>query len=167
MKVIGTLGTLSQGHVTKPHLGHGTVTVLPKGLSLSQPRATTKKSHRPTKKKPISPSVRAIVTRRDEYRCVAPMLDGRAGWCRDLWGNVITHWPNRDPGPVYLQMSHTKEPDELCMGFKADSDPDHLVSLCPFHHTGTTAGSNWEAANRDRIRKYLEEVHLPAWVRAR
>jgi len=35
----------------------------------------------------------------------------------------------------------------------------NLVSLCPFHHTGTTAGSNWEAANRWKIRRYLTDMY--------
>ena len=50
---------------------------------------------------------------------------------------------------MYLQMSHTKEQGELMLGKKTTPTPRHLVSLCPFHHTGTTAGSNWEAVNRE------------------
>lgn len=166
---VETPGTVSQRHVAKPHLGHVTETVLPSKdcLVTTQGRHSSVK-RQPTKKKIFSgvpPAVRAFVVRRDEYRCVAPMLDGRAGWCRDIWGNPITRWPDRDPGPVYLQMSHTKDPDELMLGKKACSDPDHLVSLCPFHHTGTQAGSNWEAANRDRIRNHLIEVNPPRRVR--
>jgi hypothetical protein len=59
-------------------------------------------------------------------------------------------------------MSHTKERSELAMSKKADSDEEHLVALCPFHHTGTAAGSNWEACNRERIRKHLEDIYRPA-----
>ena len=109
----------------------------------------------------IPPEVREFVLRRDEYRCVAPMLDGRAGWCRDIWGNQITHWRNHDPGPQYLQLNHVKDEGELGMGIKAPTDPDHLVSLCPFHHTGTSAWSNWEAVNRRKLRRYLEEINSP------
>jgi hypothetical protein len=103
--------------------------------------------------------VRATVLRRDGYQCVAPTIDGMAGWCRDVWGNPITRWPPRDTGPVYLQMSHVKDQGELAMGKKATPEPAHLVTLCPFHHTGTTAGSNWEAVNRNRIRKWLEDMY--------
>ena len=103
----------------------------------------------------ISPEVRAFVLDRDDFRCIAPQIDGKAGWCRDIWGNRITHWTRRDPGPVYLQMSHTKDRGDLAMGQKAPPDAMHLVSLCPFHHTGTSAGSNWEAVNRERIRRYI------------
>lgn len=107
----------------------------------------------------IPSSVRAIVLRRDRYRCIAPEIDRDAGWCRDAYGWRITRWRDRDPGPMYLQMSHTKEQGKLMLGKKTTPTPQHLVSLCPFHHTGTTAGSNWEAVNRDKIRAYLG--HLP------
>lgn len=109
----------------------------------------------------VTPRLRLMVLRRDGFRCIAPQLDGRAGWCRDIWGNPITHWPARDRGPAYLQMSHTKDADKLAMGMKAPTDRDHLVTLCPFHHTGTAGGSNWEAANRDRIRRFLDELYGP------
>ena len=109
----------------------------------------------------ITPAMRETVLRRDGYRCIAPQLDGRDGWCRDAWGNPITHWSGRDPGPAYLQMSHTKSEGELSMSKKASSDSEHLVSLCPFHHTGTTAGSNWEAVNRWKIRRYLDDIYGP------
>lgn len=107
----------------------------------------------------IPAHVRESVLRRDGYRCVAPQLDGQAGWCRDAWGNPITHWTGRDPGPAYLQMSHTKPEGELGMGKKARSVPENLISLCPWHHTGTAAGSNWEARCRARIRRYLEDIY--------
>lgn len=60
---------------------------------------------------------------------------------------------------MYLQMSHTKDQGELSMSMKAVTDPAHLVSLCPFHHTGTEAGSNWEAVNRNRIRTHLLQLY--------
>jgi hypothetical protein len=96
---------------------------------------------------------------RDGYRCIAPQIDCHAGWCRDIFGNVITRWQDRDPGPQYLQMSHTKDADELMMGQKASSREWHLVALCPMHHTGTTAGSNWEAVNRNKVRAYLRNIY--------
>jgi hypothetical protein len=107
----------------------------------------------------IRPDVRETVLRRDGYRCMAPQLDGRAGWCRDAWGNPITHWSGRDPGPAYLQMSHTKPEGELAMSKKAGNVPANLISLCPWHHTGTAAGSNWEAANRWKIRRHLDGIY--------
>jgi hypothetical protein len=107
----------------------------------------------------ISPQVKAIVLQRDGYHCIAPDIDGKAGWCRDAFGTPITRWGSRDPGPMYLQMSHTKDADGLAMGKKAESDPRHLVSLCPFHHTGTSGGSNWEAVHRNQIRKWLAEMY--------
>lgn len=112
-------------------------------------------------KEKISPSTRAYVLLRDGYRCVAPTLDGRAGWCRDAFGNIITHWWSHDPGPQYLQMSHTKASGAIMLGKKAPSDPGHLISLCPFHHTGTKAGSNWEALHRETIRRHLEQLQEP------
>jgi hypothetical protein len=107
----------------------------------------------------IPPRVRNIVLTRDTYRCIAPVLDPKAGQCRDTWGNVITRWPAYDRGPQYLQMSHTKEEGELSLQKKARSDPEHLVTLCPFHHTGTVAGSNWEAVNRGKIRRHLKKLY--------
>jgi hypothetical protein len=107
----------------------------------------------------ISPAVRAKVIARDHYRCIAPSIDGHAGLCRDTWGNPIVHWPPRDRGPQYLTMSHTKNTGEMMMGKKAPSTERHLVTLCPFHHQGTTAGSNWEAVNREKIRRRLDELY--------
>lgn len=110
-------------------------------------------------KESISAATRETVLRRDGYRCIAPQLDGRAGWCRDQWGDPITHWSGRDPGPAYLQMSHTKPEGELAMAKKAAPTQENLVSLCPFHHTGTQAGSNWEAVNRWKIRRHLQNMY--------
>lgn len=105
----------------------------------------------------IPPEVRAVVLLRDNFRCAAPLLDDDAGPCLDIWGGPIRHWSSFDPGPVYLQMSHTKDRHDLSMGMKAPSDVAHLISLCPGHHTGTKAGSNWEAVHREKIRLYLKE----------
>jgi hypothetical protein len=107
----------------------------------------------------IPANVRLLVLRRDGFRCIAPQVDLHAGWCKDTWGHVITRWTDRDPGPQYLTMSHTKEDGELMMGKKTTPEEMHLVSLCPFHHQGFTAGSNWEAVHRNDIRTYLKGIY--------
>lgn len=107
----------------------------------------------------IPPKVRLAVLTRDGFRCIAPQIDGTVGWCRDTWGNVITRWPAYDRGPQFVTMSHTKDRGELAMSKKATPEPRHLVTLCPFHHQGTEAGSNWEAVHRNQIRRWLEEMY--------
>lgn len=114
-------------------------------------------------KERIAPSTRDEVLRRDGFRCQAPILDPGAGPCRDAFGSVLVgarFW--RDPGPLYLQMSHTKPRGELSMQKKATSIPAHLITLCPGHHTGTEAGSNWEAVHREVIRDHLESLTMLA-----
>lgn len=106
----------------------------------------------------VPPKVRDAVLRRDDYRCIAPLLDREAGWCKDRWDHPISRWIGRDPGGDKIEMSHTKDLDKPMMGKKAPMNPAHLVSLCPWHHRGTEAGSNWEARNRAKIRAYLERV---------
>ena len=98
---------------------------------------------------------------RDQYRCQAPFLDPDAGPCRDAFGSVLgRHHFLRDPGPVYLQMSHTKPRGELSMGMKTSPTPEHLITLCPHHHTGTEAGSCWEAVHREEIRDHLASLTM-------
>ncbi len=114
-------------------------------------------------KERISSSTRAFVLARDSYQCQAPLLDPDAGPCRDAFGSVLAgarFW--RDPGPVYLQMSHTKPRGELSMQMKAKSIPANLITLCPGHHTGTEAGSNWEATHRELIRDHLLSLTMLA-----
>ena len=108
----------------------------------------------------IPPNVRAQVLLRDGYRCVAPELDREAGWCRDAWGNLITRWSGRDPGPEKLTLHHVKDADKQMMGKKAPTNPAHLTAICPGHHTATDAGACWATSreNRARIRAYLELV---------
>lgn len=102
------------------------------------------------------------VLERDDYRCIAPQLDGQAGWCHDKWGSVITRWPNYlDPNK--LTIAHIKERGGQAMGVKAKDDPEHLVLLCWGHHEGNgeKAGECWgtKACNLERMRRYLEGQH--------
>jgi hypothetical protein len=48
------------------------------------------------------------------------------------------------------------------MGMKTSPTPEHLITLCPGHHTGTEAGSNWEAVHRETIRDHLESLTMLA-----
>lgn len=105
----------------------------------------------------VAPSTRELVLARDRFRCQAPLLDPDAGECRDAFGGIVRSVFPRDPGPMYLQMSHTKPRGELSMGMKTSPDSSHLITLCPGHHTGTEAGSNWEAVHRETIRDYLTD----------
>ncbi len=98
-----------------------------------------------------------LVARRDEYHCVAPVIDRKAGWCRDRWGHVITRWPSRLDRDK-LTFAHVKDPDGQSMGKKAPTNAWHLLLLCWGHHEGTgPAGSVW-GTSRDGLdlqRRYL------------
>ena len=112
-------------------------------------------------KERISSSTRAYVLARDSFQCQASLLDPDAGPCRDAFGSVLARYHFlHDSGPVYLQMSHTKPRGELSMGMKTSPIPAHLITLCPGHHTGTEAGSNWEAVHREVIRDHLERLTM-------
>lgn len=117
------------------------------------------------KKDPVTRQVYDFVMRRDEYRCVAPRLDGRASYCHDWTGNIILHWPNR-PSSTLVTLHHVHDTSGS-MGKRAPSDPDHLVVLCWGHHLGYgeqgTGGSIWgtKKENLARIRRYLEDVGVP------
>jgi len=106
----------------------------------------------------VTPKVAAIVARRDGYRCVTSQLDGRAGWCHDKWGNVITHWRGyiENPDP-YLTLAHIKT--TLAMGKRAPSDPGHLALICWGHHEGVgeKGGNVWatKRENLEKLRRYL------------
>lgn len=49
------------------------------------------------------------------------------------------------------------------MGKRAPSDPQHLVSLCAFHHLGEgdKGGRIWALAHKGQLRAYLEAIYGP------
>lgn len=62
-----------------------------------------------------------------------------------------------------MEWNHVKEAGAIGLGIKAPDDEAHGVTLCAFHHRGTAAGSNWEAANREAERKYLRSLYPEVW----
>jgi len=95
---------------------------------------------------PVTPEVRREVLRRDG-ECVLAKLDPEHYVCRDAWGN--RHDPyDRDK----LTLEHVK--DELAMGKRAPSDPQHLVALCAHANIGVPS-----KAQRALLRQYLREVN--------
>jgi hypothetical protein len=93
---------------------------------------------------PVTPEVREAVLRRDKM-CVLFKLDVDH-WCKDAWGN--SHHPEDIDK---LTLEHVK--DELAMGKRAPSDPQHLVALCAHANIGVPS-----KAQRAMLRQYLREV---------
>jgi hypothetical protein len=93
---------------------------------------------------PVTAEVREAVLRRDTC-CVLYMLD-REHVCRDAWGNF--QYPD---DLDKLTLEHVK--DELAMGKRAPSDPQHLVALCAHANIGVPS-----KAQRAMLRQYLREV---------
>lgn len=98
--------------------------------------------------------VRLKVLVRDEFRCVAKGL-GAPGECRDRWGTVVY-------GPSLaevLTVDHVLD-DYSGMSMMADSDLDHLASICPAHHQGAGPTRQWSTSRDGRrlIRRYLALV---------
>jgi len=94
---------------------------------------------------PVTPEVREAVLRRDQM-CVLAFLDESHTYCRDAWGN---EHPADDLSKLSLE--HVK--DELAMGKRAPSDPQHLVALCAHANIGVPS-----KAQRALLRQYLREV---------
>jgi len=84
------------------------------------------------------------VLRRDGA-CVLWQLD-RDHLCKDAWGT-----PHKPTDLDRLTMEHVK--DELAMGKRAPSDPQHLVALCAHANIGVPS-----KAQRALLRQYLREV---------
>lgn len=107
------------------------------------------------RKDPVTPELIEIVRRRDrselakfipgpvEPLCIAPVIDPiEFGKC---WGRTT--------------YDHVK--DQLRMGVRAESDANHLVSLCQGHtEDGMKAGRIWNVAHRPELREYLARVAL-------
>lgn len=83
----------------------------------------------------VERQIRALMMRRP--LCVAAILDPRE----------LESCSGRST------LDHVKT--EPRMGLRAPSDPQHLVSLCEFHHLGSRGGSNWATAHRPALREYL------------
>ena len=93
---------------------------------------------------PVTPEVREAVLRRD-VMCVLARLDWQHVF-RDAWGN------RHSPADLsILTLEHVK--DELAMGKRAPSDPQHLVALCAHANIGVPS-----KAQRAMLRQYLREV---------
>jgi hypothetical protein len=112
-----------------------------------------------TAKDPVTPWMAEQIARRDGYRCVAPEIDRDSGWCRDRWGNVITHWPADRLDPVKITIAHVKDADGQSVGLRAPSDFTHLLLLCWGHHEGAgmKGGYCWGTSREalDKQRRYL------------
>lgn len=84
----------------------------------------------------VSPADHAFVLARDGG-CIARFYDSTTV----CWGKIT--------------LDHVKAAAR--MGVRAESDPDHLVSVCQGHsEDGRKAGYQWNTANRDKEREYLE-----------
>jgi len=94
----------------------------------------------PSQPDPVSPEMYAMVLARDQYHCVAPVLDlNQLGTCSGR-----------------LEIDHVKS--QLRIGKRAPSHPENLVTLCSWHHRGMKAGSIWATTkeHREWLRMYLE-----------
>jgi len=115
-------------------------------------------------KDPVSPELVKVVLARDTRETIRWLHEAKSvpltihQW---LWRNPVCVAPLVDPGAVgecwgRTTLEHVK--DELRMAKRADSDPDHLVSLCQGHtEDGRKAGRQWNTTKEHRvlIREYL------------
>jgi hypothetical protein len=91
--------------------------------------------------------------------CVAPLIDRRAGPCRDMFGNFIPRSARR-----FLTRDHVR-PDEVYAGAggfgKRPADRlEHLCLVCPWHHQ--YGNPPWAETHRPEMRDYLRRKHLTA-----
>jgi hypothetical protein len=97
----------------------------------------------------VTLAVREEVLARDGWRCVAPTLDPSAGNCMTDFGDMMEY-----PGGynvTHLELHHVK--DQPMMGKRAESDADHLVTLCPWHHKYSGWGTSKHGLGL--LREYL------------
>jgi len=94
---------------------------------------------------PVTPEVREAVLRRDQM-CVLAKTRYPGHICRTAWG-----YQHRPTDLDLLTMEHVK--DDLAMGKRAPSDPQHLVALCAHANIGVPS-----KAQRAMLRQYLREV---------
>lgn len=102
----------------------------------------------------VSLALREEVLARQGYRCLAPQLDPSAGNCRGEFGRPMEY-----PGGynvAHLELHHVK--DQPRMGVKAETDPDHLVALCPWHHKYSGWGTSKHGLGL--LREYLRAHQL-------
>lgn len=93
----------------------------------------------------MTPELREAVLRRDGG-CIAARMEPEHG-CTDRWG-----MPHSPTAVELLTLDHVK--DQPRMGRRAQSDPQHLVSLCWGAHLNTS----WATSNRPALREYLRSV---------
>src|SRR5262245_57857423 len=113
---------------------------------------------------PVTPEVYAEVIRRDTMEFIRRqvLFESRRGAMRSIPGCVAVFLAPSTSGPCWgrLTLDHVK--DQPRMGKRAESDPDHLVSLCEGHtEHGARAGQQWNTANRSVLRWYLRSFNDP------
>lgn len=103
----------------------------------------------------VTPEVAAAVFRRDRGCVFAghiPELRGLATtMCRDRFGGVIDPY---DTSKLTLDHVHR---DHATLGRRPESDPQHLIATCAWHHHEGERTSI-KADSRQRIRSYLDRV---------
>jgi hypothetical protein len=117
-------------------------------------------------KDPVTPAVHAAVQARDWVAMVTAMAtwwetpqEGMESAFRALKNHPACVAPVVDPiewGNCWGRSTLDHIKDQPRMGKRAQSDSDHLVSLCQGHtEDGRKAGYQWNTAHRYDLRDYL------------